>query len=230
MVANAVRRIALGELTGSGRFYADLDELTADGRAGAAARRAAGSTTSRTPAPASAMPAASDRTDAELRFIVACASSAPSGGNMQPWRFEARRERRPRARVDPAATRRCWTSATAPRCFALGAALEAAIDRRARARLRPVVRRAADGPGVGARARRRDGSRDEHAAEVLWQRCCNRRTGASPPVGDRELRARVVRRAARHARPRPASAADARRRARRASTASASSRRGCART
>ena len=32
MVANAVRRIALGELTGSGRFYADLDELTADGR------------------------------------------------------------------------------------------------------------------------------------------------------------------------------------------------------
>ena len=32
MVANAVRRIALGELTASGRFYADLDELIADGR------------------------------------------------------------------------------------------------------------------------------------------------------------------------------------------------------
>src|SRR4051794_21983773 len=32
MVANAVRRIALGELTASGRFHADLDELTADGR------------------------------------------------------------------------------------------------------------------------------------------------------------------------------------------------------
>ena len=32
MVANAVRRIALGELTASGRFYADLDELTAEGR------------------------------------------------------------------------------------------------------------------------------------------------------------------------------------------------------
>jgi molybdopterin/thiamine biosynthesis adenylyltransferase/nitroreductase len=166
MVANAVRRIALGELTASGRFYADLDELVAAGRE-AALRPAA----ARVESAPDALPSRED----PIRFIVACATSAPSGGNMQPWRFEAGSDRI-RARVDPSRSSLLDFRGRAAR-LALGAALEGAqIGARALG-LEPAAALHDDGwelswaPGE---------VRDE--VELLLRRGCNRRTDGGGPV------------------------------------------------
>jgi molybdopterin/thiamine biosynthesis adenylyltransferase len=195
MVANAVRRIALSELTASGRFHADLDELTADGRQAPLAPAPEAPL-----APAPAMPVAMPRpavgaaTPEEVRFIVACASSAPSGGNMQPWRFEARAGVI-RAWVDPTRSSLLDFRSRAA-LLALGAALEAAkIGARALG-FEPVCRPVAvDGPVWELALERWGRARDEEAVRVLWQRCCNRRTGSSRPIPEADL-ARLARRGA----------------------------------
>ena len=192
MVANAVRRIALGELTASGRFYADLDALTADGRQAPLAPAPPAQPPPRRPAPAR-MPAAGAGSPSpeEVRFVVACASSAPSGGNMQPWRFEAR-SGAIRAWVDPTRSSLLDFRNRAA-LLALGAALEAAIIGALALGFAPVPRAvAADGPVWELALERATDARDEQAVEVLWQRCCNRRTGSSPPIADAEL-ARLAR-------------------------------------
>ena len=196
MVANAVRRIALGELTASGRFHADLDELTADGCQAPLAPAPRLSA----PAPAQAVPVrmpppgVGAPSPEEVRFVVACASSAPSGGNMQPWRFEARANVI-RAWVDPTRSSLLDFRHRAA-LLALGAALEAAkIGARAlgfEPACRPV---AADGPVWELALERWGQARDEEAVRVLWQRCSNRRTGSSPAIAEAEL-ARLARRGA----------------------------------
>jgi molybdopterin/thiamine biosynthesis adenylyltransferase len=197
MVANAVRRIALGELTASGRFHADLDELTADGRQAPLASAPAPDAP-RAPAPAIPVPmprpGAGAPTPDEVRFIVACASSAPSGGNMQPWRFEARSDVI-RAWVDPMRASLLDFRGRAA-LLALGAALEAAkIGARALG-FEPVCRPVAtDGPVWELALERWGQARDEEAVRVLWQRCCNRRAGSSQPILEADL-ARLARRGA----------------------------------
>jgi molybdopterin/thiamine biosynthesis adenylyltransferase len=197
MVANAVRRIALGEFTASGRFYADLDELTADGRqAPPAAPPAPRPAPAPMAAPAIPMPpaGAGAPTPDEVRFVVACASSAPSGGNMQPWRFEAQADVI-RAWVDPARSSLLDFRGRAA-LLALGAALEGAkIGARALG-FEPICRPvAADGPVWEVALERWGQARDEEAVRILWQRCCNRRTGSSRPIPQAEL-ARLARRGA----------------------------------
>ncbi len=188
MVANAVRRIALGEFTGSGRFFADLDDLTAEGRqAPLPPRLAAAPAASAAPPPR--LPSASNG-DApardELSFIVACACSAPSGGNMQPWRFEAD-ARGIRAWVDPTRSSLLDFRSRAA-LLALGAALEGAeIGARALG-FEPAARLlTGDGPVWELSLERTSAVRDEEAVAVLWQRSCNRRTDGSPPIPEEEL-------------------------------------------
>jgi tRNA A37 threonylcarbamoyladenosine dehydratase/nitroreductase len=96
VVTDTARRIALGQLTSSGRFYVDLDELVRDGAGAVLA-----ATDDATPAPveeARTAPAAPTlgpvvgraraTLDAEqVRSLVRFATLAPSGGNCQPWRF-----------------------------------------------------------------------------------------------------------------------------------------------
>ena len=126
MVANAVRRIAVGDLTASGRFHADLDELVAEGRQASLTPLTAASARPAADPPAAIPPAGNGApTPAELRFIVACASTAPSGGNMQPWRFEASGSTI-RARIDPERTTSLLDFRGRAARLALGAALEAA--------------------------------------------------------------------------------------------------------
>jgi tRNA A37 threonylcarbamoyladenosine dehydratase len=193
MVANAVRRIALDAFTCSGRFYADLDELTADGRQAPLAPAPAAECVSAPVAPPRVpAPGAGEPSPEEIRFIVACASSAPSGGNMQPWRFEAQGDAI-RAWVDPTRSSLLDFRNRAG-LLALGAALEAAkIGARALG-FEPVARPvAADGPAWELGLERWAHARDEETVRVLWQRCCNRRTGASRPIPEAEL-ARLARR------------------------------------
>ena len=193
MVANAVRRIALGAFTASGRFYADLDDLTADGRqaplapapaaepAPATGRRRHGCRRASTGAPS----------PAEIRFVVACASSAPSGGNMQPWRFEARADVI-RAWVDPTRSSLLDFRNRAA-LLALGAALEAAkIGARALG-FEPVARPvAADGPVWELALERWTHARDEEAVEAVvaaLQQPAHRLVAADPGGGARAARA-----------------------------------------
>jgi molybdopterin/thiamine biosynthesis adenylyltransferase len=96
VVTDTARRIALGQLTTSGRFYVDLDDLVRDG-AGAVEppadavspepveeARAAPEVAALVPR-AACSPAA---VGAEaIRSLVRVATLAPSGGNCQPWRF-----------------------------------------------------------------------------------------------------------------------------------------------
>jgi hypothetical protein len=196
MVANAVRRIALGELSASGRFFADLDELTAD-------RCVVTPTAPPEPmaAPtqeAPAMPGPRAVGPEAVRFVVACASSAPSGGNMQPWRFEAEgdviRDGWTRS------ARRCWTSRA-------GVAAGAGCGARGRMRGRPRARTARGGAriggrraGVGACARRRGPARRARGRDPVAAllQPAHRRLAAAP--GGRAARARGVRRAARRRR------------------------------
>jgi hypothetical protein len=92
LVTDAARRIFLGELRGSGRFYVDLDKLVNDSAAATLpvpepmavetveeARRA--------PEPVALPPESDSILAEEIRFLVAHAVMAPSGGNAQPWRF-----------------------------------------------------------------------------------------------------------------------------------------------
>jgi molybdopterin/thiamine biosynthesis adenylyltransferase len=189
MVANAVRRIALDGFTGSGRFYADLDELTADGRQVPPAPAPAPVSA---PAPAAVprMPPAargSSPSREEIAFVVACATSAPSGGNIQPWRFQADGHVI-RAWVDP--TRSSLLDfRQRGALLALGAAMQAAeIGARALG-FEPVARPvAAGGPAWELALERSADARDAAAVEVLWQRCCNRRRdGVSQAVPEAAL-------------------------------------------
>jgi molybdopterin/thiamine biosynthesis adenylyltransferase len=165
-VANAVRRIALGELTVSGRFYTDLDELVASGNE-----------VPLSPAVRTAPPDPEPRVERDdpIRFIVACATTAPSGGNMQPWRFEAGADRI-RARIDPSRSSLLDFRGRAA-LLAIGAALEAAEIGARAVGFEPAATLHDDGwelalaPGE---------VRDD--ADVLWRRGCNRRSDGSEPV------------------------------------------------
>jgi molybdopterin/thiamine biosynthesis adenylyltransferase len=179
MVANAVRRVALGELSASGRFFADLDEVVADHRA---------VTPVAPPAPGAAPPPEPPPFGGDaVRYVIACASSAPSGGNMQPWRFESDGDLI-RAWVDPARSSLLDYRGRAS-LLALGAALEAACIGARALGLEAAAWLPGEGPVWELALQDGGRERDERAADVLWQRCCNRRTGASPPIPDTELRA-----------------------------------------
>ena len=230
MVANAVRRIALGELTASGRFYADLDELTADGRQAPLA-----------PARRTRAPPAPGRR--RRRMPAPAPGAAARGGALHRRVREHGAVRRQHAAVALRGGVRRH-----PRVGRPGAVVAAGLPRPRRA---ARARRRARGGEIGARAlgferwrgavaaEGRCGSsrwsapaaRDERAAEILWQRCSNRRTGASRADPGRRARAAGRRGAPLDTRVvggRRAARSWARRSAR--STASASSRRACAAT
>lgn len=90
---DAARRVVLGELRGSGRFFVDLGELVADGtqapvapRAGEAARAPVLEPPALPPLAPLVRRSPSLGPD-EVRALVAWGAQAPSGGNCQPWRF-----------------------------------------------------------------------------------------------------------------------------------------------
>lgn len=91
----AARRLVLGDLTQSGRYYVDLEHLVRDGTA--SGRPAPRVPEERDPGPPlhpPPLPALHPGRGAisvrELEDLVTWASRAPSGGNSQPWRFTRR--------------------------------------------------------------------------------------------------------------------------------------------
>lgn len=94
VVTDVARRIALGQLTTSGRFYVDVAEIIADG---VASRHqytepyvVEGAPVDDEAVPSPAPPTTNEPSVAEIRSLVAHGTLAPSGGNCQPWRFEYR--------------------------------------------------------------------------------------------------------------------------------------------
>jgi len=199
MVATAVRRLALGELTTSGRFMVDLEEQVGDGRP-ALAVPVRGAELAR-PEPAQVGPPAIELpppstdagpTAAEMRFLVACATLAPSGGNVQPWRFEAQGATL-RAFVDPDRARSLLDYGQRATLLALGGALEAArigaaaISLDARIDVRP--RQGPDAPCWELGLSRGSASRDLEGVSLLAARCSNRRSNVGAVLDEGELAA-----------------------------------------
>lgn len=93
LTADATRRIALGEMSESGRFYVDLAQLVADGKSAAIptpqlrTRVSAEALEAPTLAKVARRDRAAKLTDDDIRTIVKHALMAPSGGNAQPWHF-----------------------------------------------------------------------------------------------------------------------------------------------
>jgi len=95
-VTDAARRIALGQLTTSGRFFVDLEDIVRDGAAAvhpgapppAPAPVDEARSVPETPAVARVISRAGAPLDVQqVRALVTYATLAPSGGNCQPWRF-----------------------------------------------------------------------------------------------------------------------------------------------
>jgi tRNA A37 threonylcarbamoyladenosine dehydratase/nitroreductase len=194
-LADTVRRIALGQLTSSGRFYVDLEQLVRDG-AGEVALEPAPTPT---PAPieearvAPTLPLApcTERATPSLeqvRTLAAYATLAPSGGNCQPWRFRWNGERlrlvhdRDRSRslldVDDLAS---W--------LACGAAVENAslaarqMGLEARVALAPDPREPAAVCDLRFAAGRAARAEDAALAAAIPARVTNRRLGPRAPLG-----------------------------------------------
>ena len=95
LVTNTVRRILLGQLEDSGRYFVDLDQLVADRRPTEDASVAVASDAFRrreAPVPdldAQGEPDQVALDAATLADLLAAAALAPSGGNEQPWRWVA---------------------------------------------------------------------------------------------------------------------------------------------
>lgn len=179
MAANAVRRIALGELGASGRYAVDLDALVADGRALPIPEPTAPPQALTPDLPT--LPPSGDRPGPsadELRFVTACATLAPSGGNTQPWRFTAA-DGCLTADLDPARTGSMLDFRGRASVLALGAAREAAAIGAAAAGFTadPV-----DGGLWRLRLRRTHTARPTADFEALRQRHCRRNPRPSGPI------------------------------------------------
>ena len=98
VITDTARRILLGHLHDSGRFYIDLETLVQDQCAVTLSNPIAETVTAaESYYPISPYPRPADRnvnevSSDEIRFIVFHGSLAPSGGNVQPWRFEWRNQ------------------------------------------------------------------------------------------------------------------------------------------
>jgi molybdopterin/thiamine biosynthesis adenylyltransferase len=195
MVTSAIRRIALDELRCSGRFEVDLEELlvkenalevrveplpSLDGALGGALPRGP-------ERPAAGIGPSASRD--ELRFIVACATLAPSGGNAQPWRFEAG-PRGVRCFLDPRPSFLDFELRAS--ALAAGAALENAVIAARALGFQPNVTIEGGADHVWDLALERTGASgpdDGRELDLVRSRSSNRTTKESGPLADEKLRA-----------------------------------------
>ncbi|WP_158531179.1 Rv1355c family protein [Algoriphagus chordae] len=88
-VANASRKLLLGEEVESGRYYVDLDEIIAKDKKSAPQVAKTPKTDNDFIAllPNTDLVSAYKLSEPELRYLIEKANSAPSGGNSQPWKW-----------------------------------------------------------------------------------------------------------------------------------------------
>ncbi len=178
-VAAAIRRLGLGEPLPSGRIRVDLDEAVASGIPVATPR----SPDAEAP-PTPGSPAERPVPEDPVAAVAHAANLAPSGGNSQPWRFEAD-DGELAILVD---RQRTSTLDVGHRgsYVAIGAALlNARAAAAAQGRLGPV-RLFPDGPQGDRVAVLRFGRGEDRDLAALYplvvERCANRRRGDHAPI------------------------------------------------
>jgi nitroreductase/molybdopterin/thiamine biosynthesis adenylyltransferase len=124
------RRILLGEHTRSGRYFVDLATLVRDGsEAAITTDEALDEALARKPVEPPAPPPLERKTSGktitreDVRKVVSFGTLAPSGGNVQPWRFVAKKGR-VRCFVVPSASRTLTNFGDFASYAAVGAAVE----------------------------------------------------------------------------------------------------------
>jgi hypothetical protein len=198
-VTAAVRRLGLGQALPSGRRYIDLDALLAQ----VPAPIADGPNRTRhgpeTKIAASAAAVGAEPCPEWARYLVAHAAMAPSGGNVQPWRFHVEPARLWLS-VDRARERNLLSVERRPAHLALGATLEnldiaaaasgwsletALFPRPGDSDVVAAMTRAPAGPG----AVRALGS----LIDLVQARCTNRKLGTGERLGaDERTRLRAA--------------------------------------
>lgn len=110
VAGDAARRLLTGELNVSGRFYVDVHEIVSNSSAAVSKGDASANVTAAEleqgqPGQATSYRTApyvrSEPSEGMVRNIVAAGVLAPSGGNIQPWKFIWTRESRLRCVLDP---------------------------------------------------------------------------------------------------------------------------------
>jgi nitroreductase len=200
LAGDAVRRIALGQFSASGRWFVDLEEIVAD-PAGDADLVQAGSprkefgmspkqlgelVQSLGPEPLEAISIREE----EMLTLVEAGGAAPSAGNMQPWRFTTM-DRRLILLHDEARSRSALDPDHRIAHIALGASMENIVLKahdmgyEVRVRNEPLT----GCPSfVAAFEFHRPGSMPgethemDHLSAMIGKRCTNRRSGKREPV------------------------------------------------
>ena len=200
LVTNTVRRILLGQLEDSGRWFVDLDQLVADRRPAGDAGAAVASDASAPAEAAAPVPDLDARGEPEqiavdaatLADLLAAAALAPSGGNEQPWRWVAH-GRSLSVLIDPRFGDVLLNVHDMARRLALGAAVENVVLRAHQLGLRVKVLPGDDDGRAVAELRFFPGSArvdgleprtDEHdvlAAQIV-RRHTNRRVASPAPL------------------------------------------------
>lgn len=186
IVTDAARRVLLGSLTCSGRFSVDLEALVSPQGALSLVPVSLELGPSPAPAPLPALPARGQEgpTPEELHYLVAHASTAPSGGNVQPWRFVWNGTAL-RAEIDPARGSFLDVDGSASR-VALGGAVE--LLRCAGAALGLRADSVIEEGGFTVRFSRVS-PWEEPLAAWIGERCTNRRPGEPRELAPDDLHA-----------------------------------------
>lgn len=181
------RRILLGEHRSSGRYFVDLESIVRDGKESPIAVDAvlesafARKSIPLPEAPALSRPAQKARvTRDDVRRLVEFAALAPSGGNVQSWRFSAKGGRI-RCSLAPGAGRVLLDFQRTASWVALGAAVENMVLAAPAMGLSAEVVPAGDAFDVVLRVETASGEVDPLVA-VLYERCTNRRLGNGAPL------------------------------------------------
>ncbi|MEV6951093.1 Rv1355c family protein [Streptomyces sp. NPDC051183] len=194
VLTDTARRVLLGQFTGSGRFLVDLAELVRDwtqarpAPAEPSSARPAGAAAEQPHSPPLVLPGPGEALGEEgIRRLVAYGTRAPSGGNVQPWRFVAR-----------GPVLYCRTDDTQPPTLldfqgtatqlAIGAAVEN-IDLAARAagwacHVRPMPDPADPGLVCELTFSRAPHAPRPELADWIDRRATNRRTGPARPLDE----------------------------------------------
>lgn len=193
LVADASRRILLDERVVSGRFYVDLRELTAPG---AAATIPPVMQPPPRPAeePLVAAPATAVRRGGrpgkdEILYLVERAILAPSGGNVQPWRFRWDGAAGIDCGLDPARSRSFLDFEQGAAAAAVGAAAENLVLAAGELGLAAEVELGDDPEALVRVHLERTGASASRLAALVPERMTNRRLVPRTPLRAAERRA-----------------------------------------
>lgn len=198
LAANIARRILLGSFRDSGRFYVDAEAIVRDGggvELGLQRPRASTAAACTTDPPPVPLPPEQTGpvTEEEVRFLVAHAVLAPSGGNYQPWIFRWAGGRL-LCSVDAARAMGFLDWNHCGSVAAVGSAVEnLVVAARALGLYAEVEPLAGPGDDVCAIRLTREGRRDPQGSslDLLRRRATNRRLGPRRPLADDDAQALI---------------------------------------